>query len=279
MVNTFYPATYSEALEVLSQNEVILMAGGTDLMVRRRSWSDIAPKFERDVMLISSLGELDYIDRQGSNVHIGATVTLENILDHFHTPELLMDALKVMASPAIRHTGTLIGNVVNASPAGDSLPVLYLLDSVVVLESADGIRHVPVEDFITGPGKTSINSDEMVKEVILTDHHFNHISYRKIGGRKADAISKICFCGAVDIKKNNIKDFRIAIGAVAPTIIRNKEIEASLIGKSVDYIKEHRVDIANMYEPFITPIDDQRSSAKYRKQTAKNLIIDFLKHL
>lgn len=207
MVESHYPQSYNEALEILSQKDITIIAGGTDLMVKRRSWSDTPPKFDNDVMFVSGLEELNYIDRHQSEVHIGANVTLEDILDHFHTPELLLEAIKVMASPAIRHSGTLAGNVVNASPAGDSLPVLYLLDAVMVLESTYGIRHVPIEEFIMGPGATSLANDEMVKEIIMTDHHFNHMVYRKVGGRKADAISKICFTGAANIKKSQIKDF------------------------------------------------------------------------
>lgn len=279
MVESYYPKTYNEALDLLGQKDLMILAGGTDLMVKKRSWSNLPPKFEKDVMFVSGLGELAYIDRQGHNVHVGSTVTLEELMDHFHTPELLLDAVAIMASPAIRHSGTLAGNVVNASPAGDSLPVLYLLDANVVLESNKGIRHVAIEDFITGPGQSVINSDEMIKEIVVMDHHFNHKKYKKIGGRKADAISKICFCGAADIRKGEVKDFRMALGAVAPTIVRSKEIEQKVIGKTVEYVKQHSETIASMYEPLITPIDDQRSTAIYRKQTTMNLIIDFLKHL
>ena len=188
MVESYFPSSYDDALERISREEMILMAGGTDLMVRYRNWSQLPPDFKKPVLFIGNLEELDYIDRQGSNVHIGAGVTLEEILDHFHTPELLTRAIEIMASPAIRHTGTLAGNVVNASPAGDSLPVLYLLDAEIVLESVNGLRHVPIADFITGPGKTVIASDEMVKEVVLHDHSFNHQIYMEIGGRQADAI-------------------------------------------------------------------------------------------
>lgn len=279
MVTSYYPASYNEALEILSQQEITIIAGGTDLMVKKRSWSNTPPKFDNDVMFVSALDELNYIDRQGHDVHIGATVCLEDILDHFHTPSLLIDAVKVMASPAIRHSATLAGNVVNASPAGDSLPVLYLLDANIVLESTYGLRHVPIESFLIGPGQTTINSDEMIKEIVVTDAHFNHMKYWKVGSRKADTISKVCFCGAANVKRSEILDFRMAIGAVAPTIIRDRAIEASIIGKTVNYVKEHREAIAERYAPLIVPIDDQRSTAAYRKQAAMNLIMDFLKHL
>lgn len=279
MVKSYYPSSYNEALDILSQKEVTVMAGGTDLMVKRRSWSNLPPKFDTDVMFVNGLEELNYIDRQGHEVHIGATVTLEDILDHFHTPTLLVEAVKEMASPAIRHSATLAGNIVNASPAGDSLPVLYLLDANVVLESSYGLRHVPIQEFIVGPGLTTISNDEMVKEIVMTDYHFNHLKYWKVGSRKADTISKVCFAGAANVKKSEIVDIRMAIGAVAPTIVRNRGIEEGLIGKTVNYIKEHRTEIGQRYVDRIRPIDDQRSTADYRQQTAINLIVDFLKHL
>lgn len=277
MVKSYNPTTYNDALEILSQEEVIIVAGGTDLMVRRRSWSDLAPKFDKDVMFVSGLEELKYIDRQGNNVHIGAGMSLEDIMDHFHTPELLIEAIEVMASPAIRHTGTLVGNVVNASPAGDSLPVLYLLDAVIVLESIYGMRHVPIEEFIVGPGQTTINNDEMIKEIVLTDHHFNHVTYKKVGGRKADAISKLCFTAACQIKKHVIEDFRMAFGAVAPTVVRRRELEAQIIGQTTTWLKEHKEDLESSYMAYITPIDDQRSNATYRKKACKNLMNDFMR--
>jgi len=276
MVKGYYPNTYSEALEFLSQEDMTVIGGGTDLMVRHRTWSQLPADLGDHVLFINSLEELNYIDRQGSNVHIGAGVSLEEIMDHFHTPELLTRAIEVIASPAIRHTGTLAGNVVNASPAGDTLPVLYLLDSVVVLESVYGMRHVPIEDFIVGPGRTAINSDELVKEIVLHDHSFNHLIYKKIGGRQADAISKVCFTGACRVHKHIIEDFRMTFGAVAPTVVRRKELEEKIRGKTTDWLKAHREELIDAYSEFITPIDDQRSSALYRKQVCRNLIHDFM---
>ncbi|PKM67495.1 MAG: molybdopterin dehydrogenase [Firmicutes bacterium HGW-Firmicutes-2] len=279
MVNTHYPTSYEEALELLNIYKPTIVAGGTDLMVRKRAWSDLPTNFDRDVLFVGQLEELNYIDRQGSNIHIGAGVTLEDIMDHFHTPALLSEAIKIMASPAIRHSATLAGNVVNASPAGDTLPVLYVLDSVIVLESVEGIRHVPINAFITGPGKTIINDNEMIKEIILSGHKFNHKVYRKVGGRKADAISKLSVCLIMDTKKGMIQNFRAAFGAVGPTVVRDLAIESKLIGKSLDWLDENIEEIGKWYEPIIKPIDDQRSSASYRKACTINLLTDFIKHI
>ena len=279
MVNTYYPTSYEEALEFLNTYKTTIVAGGTDLMVRNRAWSDLPTNFDRDVLFVGQLEELNYVDRQGSNIHIGAGVTLEDIMDHFHTPVLLSEAIKIMASPAIRHSATLAGNVVNASPAGDTLPVLYVLDGVVVLESVEGIRHVPIERFITGPGKTLIHSNEMIKEIIISGHKFNHSVYRKVGGRKADAISKVSVCAIMEVKKGIIQNYRAAFGAVGPTVIRDATIEAKLVGKSLAWLEENVEEIGKWYEPIIRPIDDQRSSASYRKACTINLLTDFLKHI
>lgn len=276
MVDSYYPTSYDEALELLSQENMIIIGGGTDLMVKRRNWSQLLPKFEGKVMFIAGLEELNYVDRQGSNVHIGAGVTLEDIMDHFHTPELLIDAIEVMASPAIRHTATLAGNVVNASPAGDSLPVLYLLDAIIVLESNHGMRHVPISEFILGPGQTSINGDEMIKEIVIHDHSFNHAIYKKIGGRQADAISKVCFTAALTVKKHVIEDFRMVFGSVAPTMVRRPEIEEKINGQTTSWLKDNREMLVDAYAAYIRPIDDQRSSAEYRKKICRNLMHDFM---
>jgi CO/xanthine dehydrogenase FAD-binding subunit len=279
MVKGYFPTSYEEALLLLNQHELTLIAGGTDLMVKRRNWSDLPPKFTTDVLFLKGIEELNYIDKQGSNVHIGAGVTLEDLLDHFHTPKLLVEAIRLIGSPAIRHSGTLAGNVVNASPAGDSLPVLYLLDAVIVLESTKGIRHVPIEDFISGPGSTVIDKDELIKEIIVTDHPYHHSVYKKVGGRKSDAISKVCFCAIAEVKKDIITDIRITFGAVAPRVVRLKHVENQIKGKSLSWLKTHLDQIHDFYDPFIQPIDDQRSSAVYRKTCAMNLLHNYLKHL
>jgi len=212
-------------------------------------------------------------------------MTLEELLHHEDTPELLREAIKVMASPAIRHTATLAGNIGNASPAGDSLPVLYILSAEIVLASTKNERVIPISKFILGPGRTAIEPDEMIKEIIIDDVDFTTIYYKKVGGRKADAISKVCFAGCALRDGNKITDIRIAFGAVGPTVVRVEELEAAflkeaptedaLIEDTSEVVKA--TELISQYSSYIKPIDDQRSNAKYRKQIALNLLGDFLK--
>lgn len=276
MVNSFYPTSYIEVLDILDRNEVIIFAGGTDLMVKRKNWSNLPAKFDKDVMFLAGLKELNYIKKEGNRITIGATTTLQEVLLDKNTPRLLVEALKVIASPAIRHMGTLAGNIVNASPAGDTLPVLYLLNAVIVAESKTSIRKIPIEEFITGPSKTSLKENEMVKEIILTDCEFTKSVYKKIGSRKANTISKICFCAGIKIEDSEITDIRVSFGAVAPRVVRKREIETRYIGKVLKELKESEEVLVEEYSKYIVPIDDQRSNKKYRKKVALNLLKNFI---
>jgi CO/xanthine dehydrogenase FAD-binding subunit len=276
MVRSFIPGTYEEALELLDKNEMILMAGGTDLMVKKRNWAGLSPIFDRDVLFISELKELKYIRKSGGFIHIGAMTTLEDILVHKETPEILRKAVLLMASPGIRHIATLGGNIGNASPAGDSLPVLYILDAKIVIDGKGTERMVPIEEFILGPGKVALAGREMIKEIILNDVRFDMIHYEKIGGRKSDAISKLSFAGGVSYKKGKIDEFRCAFGAVAPTVVRSREIESLTKGVDRKDLDDVKSKLKEDFNEIIRPIDDQRSTAIYRKKVCMNILDRFI---
>ncbi|MBC7958929.1 MAG: FAD binding domain-containing protein [Vallitaleaceae bacterium] len=273
MVESFRPKTYEEVLEIISQKEVVIIAGGTDLMVKNRNWSSLPPLFKKDVLFLNAIEELKYIRKEADGLHIGSMTTLTTLLGHPDTPVLLKKAISLMASPAIRHSGTLGGNIGNASPAGDTLPVLYVLGAQVVLESKVSIRIVPIETFIQGPGKKDLANNEVIKEIIIENAHFDHEVFEKVGGRKSDAISKNSFCGVANCSGTKLVHLRIAFGAVGPTVIRNREIEEKAV-KGGDIAM-----VLHAYAKILKPIDDQRSSAIYRKQCSLNLLEGFLKEL
>ena len=277
MVKSFIPKSYSETLEILSKESVKIIAGGTDLMVQKRLWADTLPRFEQDLIYVSGIDELKYVKEDESYILIGGLTPLEDVLHHSLTPVILKEAIVIMAGPGIRHTACIAGNIGNASPAGDSLPVLYALDAVVVLESIDGIREVGIEDVIVGPRRTTIAVNEIIKEIKLPKLDFSNISFDKVGGRKADAISKVSFTGVANIVGGIVLDIRLSFGAVGPTIVRKLELEQKLIGKKVEDINIDK--IVKSYSPFIIPINDQRSNKEYRKQVALNLLKDFVSKL
>ena len=271
--------TLLEALNLLNDGNYKVLAGGTDLMVQNRAWSNTLPKFKEDILLISNLKELKYINQEDGYIHIGSLMTLEELKHHELTPKLLVEALEIMASPAIRNMATIGGNIGNASPAGDSLPVLYVLNALVILQSIKSVREIPIEEFILGPGKKELHKDEMIIEIKIPINNFSNFSFKKVGGRKADAISKVSFAGAVKIKNNLIQDFRISFGAVGPTVVRKNDIENKIIGTSVADLKLNIQNILNQYSKYVRPIDDQRSNKDYRKKVAINLLEEFILNL
>ena len=279
MVKNVIPVSYSEALDLLNERPFKIIAGGTDLMVQRRSWAQTPPKFNEDVLYIFNLEELKYIKEVDGYIVIGSTTPVEDVLKNELTPNLLKAAIEIMASPALRNMATIAGNIGNASPAGDTLPILYTLDAIIVLESIEGIRELPIKDVITGPGKHIIKQNEIIKELKLPISVFTNSAFEKVGGRKADAISKVSFTGAVNIKDNKVLDFRIAFGAVSATILRRKDLEEKYVGLTKEELIGKVDEIVADYDPFVRPIDDQRSNKEYRKTVALNLLRNFIETL
>lgn len=279
MVEHLFPKTLDEALDLLSQKSCQIMAGGTDLMVQKRTTAGVPALFAKDVMYISNLPELREVNHSDDMVRIGSAVPLEDLLHDPLMPLLLRRVILDVASPAIRHVATLGGNIGNASPAGDTLVALYLLDARVVLASKGKTRTVMIGDVITGVRKTTINPNELIKEIVLPKRSFTHIAWTKVGGRKANAISKVSFAGGANLKDGIISEIRMAFGAVSPTVVRSKDIEAMLVGKTPQEALVIKDLMLDAYEPLITPIDDQRSDAVYRRQVAMNLAGDFIESL
>jgi CO/xanthine dehydrogenase FAD-binding subunit len=279
MVEGFRPKNLREALEIRGKQSSIPLAGGTDLMIQKARGFGLRPDFNKPLLFIGHLQELRHISVRDGNLHIGAGVLLSELLKNGKIPESLKMAVRQMASPPSRNLATIGGNICNASPAGDTLPYLYAVDAILVLKSKRAERKIPIDEFIKGPGKTILKSDELLTEIIIPDKVFSTNYYKKVGTRKGMSLSKASFTGLADIEDEKITDIRIAFGSVAPTIVRSREIEASIIGKPVSEIKASVPEILKKYTPLIQPINDARSSATYRKQVSLRLLEDFLRNL
>lgn len=275
MIETWRPQTLAEALEIRRRRRAIPCAGGTDLMVRHRRGAGLLPAFPAGVLLLDGVRELRRIDAGAEGLRIGAGCTLADLLASPLTPEVLRRAVREMAAPAIRNRATLAGNVCNASPAGDTLPPLYVLEARVRLAGARGEREVPIERFITGPGRTALAEDELLVEVLLPPVEADLVYYRKAGARRANALAKVSAAGLAALEGGRLRAVRIALGAVAPAVVRSRPIEQSLEGRPVAEIDPR--EAARAYEPLLQPIDDQRSTAAYRRRVALNMIGEFLR--
>ncbi len=277
MVNFLYPKDFEEAVKLRTETAAIPLAGGTDLMVRYENWSSLPPRFPGDVMGISHLKEIQYIRMEDEFLVIGAGVPLNEILKHPDVPELLKKGLDEIAAPAIRNLATLAGNIANSSPAADSLPPLVVMDAAVRLASAAGTRVEPLTEFITGPGRNVLAPDELIEAVMIPRYYISReregrLFYRKVGTRKANALSKLSCSGWALTEKGILQDIRLCAGGVAPVVVRLPQAEATMKGNSLRDLPEIWASVRGAYESRITPIDDQRSTASYRKRTAMKLL-------
>jgi CO/xanthine dehydrogenase FAD-binding subunit len=273
------PGSLSEALALMSREPGIWQpfAGGTDLMVLLEAGKLSHKKF----LSVGRLDDLRHIEVSADSVILGALTTYTEIQKHpalrAEFP-LLCTAARETGSIATQNRGTLGGNIVNASPAADSPPALLVYDAEIELISQRGARWLPYHGFHTGYKKMQIAPDELLRAVRLPRRSAPWQQYyRKVGTRKAQAISKVCFAGAALMDNGTIRDIRIALGSVAPLVLRAVITEDSLRGGRIT-----PTVIATSEETLareIVPIDDIRSTARYRLRVAQNLLEEFLSQI
>lgn len=275
----FVPSSLEEALKFLNEHDAYIFAGGSDLMVLKRNAAGLLPRFDKDVLYIANLKELSRIYRDEEGIHIGATATLDEVYNNEHTPKLLKECIGEVASINIRHFATLVGNIANASPAGDTIVVDYLLDAKLKLESVDGVRYVNAEDFVLGIRKIDRKPNELVTEIIFPKQHFTGRMWYKVGSRKADSISKVSVAGVYTLDGQKIIKFALAFGSVAITVKRSHELEKEIEGLSVKELGNRCEEFVEKYSKIISPINDQRSNKEYRLLVAKNIARKFIKQV
>lgn len=276
MVEAFRPLSLDEALALRSSRRTTIYAGGSDLMVRHKSWSGVVPRLPNPALMIGHLKELREIRVVDDTIQIGACCTLAQILSHGSVPGHVKLPLKQMASPSIRNIATMGGNIANASPAGDSLPMLYTLDARLTLQSQARTTVVNIADFITGPGRTILNDDQIVTRINIPPTVFQRIYWKKVGTRRANSISKLSLYAVARMVDNCVEEVRMSFGSVAATVVRSREAEALLAMVPTARIPERLTEVKACYAPLITPIDDLRSTSEYRQEVAFGLLEDCL---
>lgn len=273
---TYLPGSLKEALSVRKETSAMPYAGGTDLMVKNKSWGGSLPKYSRDILYIGELDELKEIIIIQGKITIGAATKLSSIINSSWIPDYIRQPLRSIGSPAIRNLGSIGGNICNASPAGDSLPYLYALDAGLELSSIDGKRIIPISEFIIGPGKTILKEDELLTKIIIPVDSFTNWRFEKTGSRKANAIAKLSVFMASRLRDGSIEDIRITFGALGPIVIRSYETEKRLIGADLSKDSGLLDEVIEMYSSAISPISDIRSTRDYRRSTAVGLLKEML---
>ena len=272
-VKCFMPQTLEEALEIRKAYHPIPLAGGSDLMVAGSRGAGVTPAFKGDVMLIGNLSELKGIrENADGSVEIGAATTSAEIAASPLVHPLLRDAASRMGAIALRNSATIGGNIGNASPKGDMPQPLILLDAEVVLTSKDGERRMLVDDYIIATKKTAIRDDELITKVIIPKHDFTHIFFRKIGMRRANAISKLTLSAAAIVKDGVVVDFRASSGAAGPKVARSRKAEELLIGKKVTELAQVKDSFLDAWNDVISP----HAMPEYRRNTTRRMLSYFI---
>ena len=270
------PASLADALALLKNEPGVWkpFAGGTDLMVLLEAGKLV----HRNYINIWGLHELRGIEATDTQITLGALTTYTEVRDNPILQRefpMLCQAASETGGLAIQNRGTLGGNIVNASPAADSPPALLVYEAEVELVSTRGPRWLPYQGFHTDYKQMHIEQDELLTRIRMPRNTADMMHYyRKVGTRKAQAISKVCFAAVGKIDDETISDTRIAVGSVAPIVLRCVQTENMLRGQKLDE-KSIQTACENLVRE-ISPIDDIRSTAKYRLQVAKNLLVDFL---
>ena len=266
------PTRLSDAYALLAGGPLVPIAGGTDIMVRITG--ELGPVPER-MLDLSRLAALEGISLESGALVLGARTTYTEIrrsaLCREHLPALV-EAAATIGAAAIQNRGTLGGNIANASPAGDTLPVLLAADAEIVLGSHREERAVAAADFFTGYRTTALAPDELILRVRIPLPAGRELRFRKVGTRLAQAISKVVL--AVAWRDHGPaagwSDVRIALGSVAATPIRAPATEAVLEGARPTPEVADRA--AETLAGEISPIDDVRSTADYRRMVAGRIL-------
>ncbi len=265
------PNTLDEALSILSGDRAVkVLAGGTDLIVKLKMGVD----FPMSIMLdINRIDALKNVSETHDSVHIGAAIKLTTLES---TPVIrerytaLSEAIRAMAAPSVRNMATLGGNIMNASPVADCAGPVMCYGAKLILRSKEGERSVDAEDFFIAPGVTHAQKNELLTEIVMNSPPENTgAAFIKLGRVKSD-IAKISATAVLTRDGDRIVSCRLALGSVAATPLFLRDVSRDISGQlyDIDLVRETADRVAES----IKPIDDNRTTAQYRRDMARLLI-------
>jgi CO/xanthine dehydrogenase FAD-binding subunit len=273
------PASLDAVLQQIAAEpgQHALIAGGTELMVALNT----GRLLQRSLISIQHLQELRFIRLEDDAIHIGSGTTFTDIRRSQPIAKdlpLLIQSASWTGTIANQNRATLGGNLCNASPAADTPPALLAYGATVTLVSASGTRSIPYTDFHLGYKKTALHSNELLHSIIIPRVFAGYRQYiRKVGTRNALAISKIALAALAKVEDGIVTDIRLGAASLTDRPVRCLAAEAAVLGKRIDETTIHAARAALAAE--VKPIDDIRSTAKYRAAVAENLLEEFLRSL
>ena len=273
------PRRLDEALQAMADGDATVLCGGTDLAPQTESGMR---QYKPKLLNIRRIAGLDGIEAKGDEIRIGAVTTISEIRSNPALAEIaavLVEAAEHFASEQIRNAASMGGNLCNASPAGDMIPPLLVLDASVELASwRDGAvqtRRIPLERFFVGPGKTAKLPEELLTAIVFDRPAADFVGkFRKSGPRPALEISTVSVAIGARVANGRLSDVRVAMGSVAPTPLRARHVEAALEGKPLD-TATIAAAVAGAADD-AKPIDDVRASAWYRSHLVRVFVEEVL---
>jgi carbon-monoxide dehydrogenase medium subunit len=267
------PTSVEETLAVLADYEgkAPLLAGGTDLMIDLMNDTKQVPA----VIDITRIPGMDEVRVDDGELVIGACATLSDVANSSAVQRSfphLVEAIKTIGSVQIRNVATVVGNVANASPAADCVPPLLIEDCRVAIVGREGEREVKLETFLLGPRQIACEKDEVIVALhVPLPGEWAAAKFEKLGLRRAMAIAVVNVAVSVSMRNGEVEKASIALGSVAPTAVRARQAEASLIGGTLDEASLN--EASELAVQAASPIDDFRASANYRRKMVQALTL------
>ncbi|MCX5800182.1 MAG: FAD binding domain-containing protein [Candidatus Eisenbacteria bacterium] len=255
-------STLNQALKAMAQKNVVALAGGTDVLVRLH---DVVDRPWPRLLVLEGVKPLHRMTVKDDRILLGPLLTFADIAKSAGLRKFapqLVEAASLAGSVLIRNRGTIGGNVAHASPAGDLIPPLFVLSARLELSSVNGKRYVSIEDFVKGPGLTALKANELITSIIL-EKCGSHGFYLRLAARRALAISKVSVAANLSVRREKVDRIKVALGAVAPTVVRALRTEDYLLGRE---LTDGTISVAcSIAKNEATPITDIRSDAEYRR--------------
>lgn len=267
MVNEYQARSLQEALDILAAESVTPYGGGTDLMKK--------PDEKARYLFLNKVPEMKNIVMDTEYIRIGAGCTFTDVIESEMTPAILKEAAGLVAAPAIRNFGTVGGNICNGSPKADCALIFFVTDAQLRLVSKGGERIIPIAEFYLGRNRTALQKDELLVEILMNKTGLDHYYYKKVGARKALTMSRVSFAAILKVEDGKITQCMTAFGAVGDVILRRKEIDEMLIGRTIPEAKAIKENYLAAYDQAINPVQG-RISGEYKKTVCLNLLGDFL---
>jgi CO/xanthine dehydrogenase FAD-binding subunit len=271
----YRPTQLTEALEILSSQAVTILAGGTDFYPSR-----VDRPIDAQVLDISRVEALRGVNVESNGIRIGAIATWRDVIDAGlpRWCDGLILAAREIGGAQIQNAATLVGNLCNASPAADGVPVLLALDAQVQICSRTSERLLPLSEFLLGPRRTALQAGELVTSIFLPAWSSRaRANFMKLGARRYLLISIVMVAVTVDFDHAGcVERAAIAVGSCSPVALRIRSLEANLVGRTRSELS--MLKVSDSFLAPLQPIDDVRASAEYRREAAARLIERTLAH-